>query len=115
VQPERAADAAVCGLGGRTTKPWAVLSSRCPCPQGLYDVRLWPVSVDLAGADRRGLPPAMTALADLIGGFAALLKPGEDNDVKLTGWITAAHAVDLSVTFADAGHSPTLISADRRA
>lgn len=27
--------------------------------------------------------------------LAALLKPGEDNDVKLTEWITAARAVDL--------------------
>jgi transposase len=39
--------------------------------------------------------PEMTALADLVGGFAALLKPGEGNDVKLTKWITAARAVDL--------------------
>ncbi|WP_406360424.1 ISL3 family transposase [Streptomyces sp. NBC_01544] len=39
--------------------------------------------------------PEMTALAGLIRGFAALLKPGEGNDVKLTEWVTAAHAVDL--------------------
>ncbi|MEJ8641059.1 ISL3 family transposase [Streptomyces sp. MS1.HAVA.3] len=39
--------------------------------------------------------PEMTALADLIRGFAALLKPGEGNDAKLTEWITAARAVDL--------------------
>ncbi|MFF7648238.1 MULTISPECIES: ISL3 family transposase [Streptomyces] len=39
--------------------------------------------------------PEMTALADLIRGFAALLKPGEGNDVKLTEWITATRAVDL--------------------
>ncbi|MDV9193852.1 ISL3 family transposase [Streptomyces sp. Wh19] len=39
--------------------------------------------------------PEMTALADLIRGFAALLKPGEGNDVKLTEWVTAARAVDL--------------------
>lgn len=37
----------------------------------------------------------MTALADLVGGFAALLKPGQGNDVKLTEWITTARAVDL--------------------
>ncbi|GHH11655.1 hypothetical protein GCM10018780_49490 [Streptomyces lanatus] len=39
--------------------------------------------------------PEMTALADLVGGFAALLKPIEGNDVKLAKWITAARAVDL--------------------
>ena len=39
--------------------------------------------------------PEMTALADLVRGFAALLKPAEGNDVKLTEWITAARAVDL--------------------
>ncbi|MEN1891233.1 ISL3 family transposase [Streptomyces mirabilis] len=39
--------------------------------------------------------PEMTALADLVGGFATLLKPAEGNDVKLTEWITAARAVDL--------------------
>jgi hypothetical protein len=39
--------------------------------------------------------PEMTALADLVGGFAALLKPAEGNDAKLTKWITAARAVDL--------------------
>jgi hypothetical protein len=39
--------------------------------------------------------PEMTALADLVGGFAALLKPVEGNDVKLIKWITAARAVDL--------------------
>lgn len=37
----------------------------------------------------------MTALADLVRGFATLLKPAKDNDVKLTEWITAARAVDL--------------------
>lgn len=39
--------------------------------------------------------PEMTALADLVGGSATLLKPVEGNDVKLTEWITAARAVDL--------------------
>ncbi len=39
--------------------------------------------------------PEMTALADLVRGFAALLKPAEGNDVKLTEWITTARAVDL--------------------
>ncbi|MFD7408609.1 ISL3 family transposase [Streptomyces sp. NPDC059866] len=39
--------------------------------------------------------PEMTALADLVRDFAALLKPAEGNDVKLTEWITAARAVDL--------------------
>jgi transposase len=38
--------------------------------------------------------PETTALADLVRGFAALLKPAEGNDVKLTEWITAARAVD---------------------
>ncbi|MFF7145437.1 hypothetical protein ACFZB5_30195 [Streptomyces nodosus] len=37
----------------------------------------------------------MTALADLVRGFAALLKPAEGNDVKLTEGITAARAIDL--------------------
>jgi transposase len=37
----------------------------------------------------------MTALADLVRGFATLLKPAEGNDVKLTEWITAARTVDL--------------------
>ncbi|MGW2696102.1 hypothetical protein [Streptomyces sp. NPDC001296] len=37
----------------------------------------------------------MTAIADLVGGFAALLKPAAGNDVKLTEWIAAARAVDL--------------------
>ncbi|MGW0926905.1 ISL3 family transposase [Streptomyces sp. NPDC002755] len=39
--------------------------------------------------------PEMTALADLVRGFAALLKPAESNDAKLTAWITAARAVGL--------------------
>jgi transposase len=39
--------------------------------------------------------PEMTALATLIRGFAALLKPAAGNDAKLTEWITAARAVDL--------------------
>ncbi|MFF9128568.1 ISL3 family transposase [Streptomyces sp. NPDC014889] len=39
--------------------------------------------------------PEMTALADLVRGFAALLKPAEGNDVKLTAWITAVRAVGL--------------------
>ncbi|MCD9904326.1 ISL3 family transposase [Streptomyces sp. MT29] len=39
--------------------------------------------------------PEMTALADLIRGFATLLKPADGNDVKLTEWITAARAVAL--------------------
>lgn len=39
--------------------------------------------------------PEMTALADLVRGFATLLKPAEGNDAKLTEWITAARAIDL--------------------
>lgn len=39
--------------------------------------------------------PEMTALADLVRGFAALLKPAEGNDVRLTEWITATRAVAL--------------------
>lgn len=39
--------------------------------------------------------PEMTALADLVRGFATLLKPAEGNDVKLTEWITTARAIDL--------------------
>ncbi|MFD7433752.1 ISL3 family transposase [Streptomyces sp. NPDC059861] len=39
--------------------------------------------------------PEMTALTDLVRGFAVLLKPAEGNDVKLTDWITTARAVDL--------------------
>lgn len=39
--------------------------------------------------------PEMTALADLVRGFAALLKPAASNNTKLTEWITAARAVDL--------------------
>ncbi|MFD5475224.1 ISL3 family transposase [Streptomyces sp. NPDC127105] len=39
--------------------------------------------------------PEMTPLADLVRGFAALLKPAEGNDVKLTEWITTARAIDL--------------------
>lgn len=37
----------------------------------------------------------MTALADLVRGFATLLKPAEGNDVKLTEWITTVQAIDL--------------------
>lgn len=37
----------------------------------------------------------MTVLADLVRGFAALLKPAAGNDMKLTEWITAARAADL--------------------
>ncbi|MFD9634566.1 hypothetical protein [Streptomyces violascens] len=36
--------------------------------------------------------PEMTALADLIRGFAALLKPTEGNGMNLTEWLTAASA-----------------------
>ncbi|MFI7357142.1 hypothetical protein ACIBTP_24795 [Streptomyces avidinii] len=39
--------------------------------------------------------PEMTALADLIRDFAALLKPAEGNDTKLTDWITAARSAAL--------------------
>jgi transposase len=39
--------------------------------------------------------PEMTALADLVRGFAALLKPAEGNDAKLTAWITTARALDM--------------------
>ncbi|MFD3505471.1 ISL3 family transposase [Streptomyces sp. NPDC058678] len=39
--------------------------------------------------------PEMTALADLVRSFAALLKPVAGNDAKLTEWIAAARAVDL--------------------
>ncbi|MER5688927.1 ISL3 family transposase [Streptomyces sp. NPDC002205] len=39
--------------------------------------------------------PEMTALADLVRDFAALLKPAEGNDAKLTEWITAARAIGL--------------------
>lgn len=39
--------------------------------------------------------PEMAALAQLVRGFAALLKPAEGNDVKQTEWITAARTVDL--------------------
>jgi transposase len=37
----------------------------------------------------------MAALANLVSGFAALLKPAAGNDVKLTEWIAAARAADL--------------------
>ena len=37
----------------------------------------------------------MTALADLVRGFATLLKPAEGNDVTLIGWITTARAIGL--------------------
>lgn len=39
--------------------------------------------------------PEMTALADLVRGFAALLQPAEGNDVKLTEWIAAARAATM--------------------
>nr|WP_107081879.1 ISL3 family transposase [Streptomyces sp. SBT349] len=39
--------------------------------------------------------PEMTALARLIGEFAALLTPDQDNDDKLTQWITTVRAADL--------------------
>lgn len=39
--------------------------------------------------------PEMTALADLVRGFAVLLKPADGNDVKLTEWITAVRAFGL--------------------
>ncbi|MEI5097716.1 ISL3 family transposase [Streptomyces sp. PmtG] len=39
--------------------------------------------------------PEMTQLADLVRGFAALLKPAEGNDEKLTDWITAVRAAAL--------------------
>ncbi|MFT7836773.1 ISL3 family transposase [Saccharothrix sp. BKS2] len=39
--------------------------------------------------------PEMTALANLIRGFAALLTPAAGNDAKLTEWIATARAADL--------------------
>lgn len=39
--------------------------------------------------------PAMTALAELVRGFAALLRPAEGNDLQLTGWIASARAAGL--------------------
>lgn len=39
--------------------------------------------------------PEMTALTDLVRGFAALLKPADGNDAKLTEWIATARAIDL--------------------
>jgi hypothetical protein len=39
--------------------------------------------------------PEMTALTDLVDGFAALLTPTAGNDAKLTEWITAVRAVGL--------------------
>jgi transposase len=39
--------------------------------------------------------PEIAALANLVSGFAALLKPAAGNDVKLTEWIAAARAADL--------------------
>ncbi|RKT54109.1 ISL3 family transposase [Saccharothrix australiensis] len=39
--------------------------------------------------------PEMTALADLVRGFAALLTPAAGNDAKLTEWITAARTANL--------------------
>ncbi|GAA2921158.1 hypothetical protein GCM10010446_01470 [Streptomyces enissocaesilis] len=38
--------------------------------------------------------PELTALADLVRGLAALLKPAGGNDTKLAEWITIARAVD---------------------
>ncbi len=39
--------------------------------------------------------PEMTALVNLVRGFAALLKPAAGNDEKLTEWIEAARAANL--------------------
>ncbi|MEU5547510.1 ISL3 family transposase [Streptomyces sioyaensis] len=39
--------------------------------------------------------PEMTKLAELVRGFAVLLKPAAGNDLKLTGWITTVRAADL--------------------
>ncbi|GAB2977401.1 ISL3 family transposase [Amycolatopsis acidiphila] len=39
--------------------------------------------------------PEMTALAGLVGDFAALLAPTVGNDIRLTGWIDQARAEDL--------------------
>lgn len=39
--------------------------------------------------------PEMTALAQLVRGFAALLTPATGNDTKLTEWINAARTADL--------------------
>ena len=39
--------------------------------------------------------PEMTELARLTGEFAQLLTPAEDNDAKLTGWITTVRAADF--------------------
>jgi transposase len=39
--------------------------------------------------------PEMTALADLVRGFATLLKPAEGNNVKLTDRIAAARAAAM--------------------
>lgn len=39
--------------------------------------------------------PEMTALAGLVGDFAALLAPTAGNDIRLTGWIDQARAEDL--------------------
>ncbi|SDX97690.1 Transposase [Saccharopolyspora shandongensis] len=39
--------------------------------------------------------PEITELATLIGSFAALLKPADDNDDRLREWITRARAMDL--------------------
>ncbi|MGW0034459.1 ISL3 family transposase [Streptomyces sp. NPDC003314] len=39
--------------------------------------------------------PEMTALTDLVRGFAALLKSADGNDAKLTEWIATARSIDL--------------------
>lgn len=39
--------------------------------------------------------PEMTQLAELVSGFATLLKPAEGNDLKLTDWITTTRATAL--------------------
>ena len=39
--------------------------------------------------------PEMTALPDLVRGFATLLTPAAGNEVKLTEWIATVRAVDL--------------------
>lgn len=38
----------------------------------------------------------MTEVAAQVGGFADLLEPSEGNDAWLSGWMTAARAVDLA-------------------
>ncbi|QCX82937.1 Transposase (plasmid) [Streptomyces sp. YIM 121038] len=39
--------------------------------------------------------PEMTALAELVRGFATLLRPAEGNDIQLTQWIASARAAGL--------------------